>query len=176
MSLRTKGNLQPGEDEKEAKDDRNPRDLHQHGSECNEEAAEDQGSQNSIKEDAVAEPVGDRKEVENDEKNKKVVDGEAFLHEIAGEKFQTALPGELVGVISQQPGILWKPPKAVGIESRAEQEGQRNPDNDIENCLAMGQGMFLAPPPPHVKNEAREYQQAEKSVKPPILGKGMRKT
>ena len=100
-----------------------------------------------------------------------VVDGKAFLHEIAGEKFQTALLGELVGIVSHEPCILRKLPESVGIEPRTEQEGQRNPENDIEKSLAMGQGIFLVSPPSHVEKKSSENQQTEKSIHPPIFTK-----
>ena len=172
MRFGTEGNFESGENEEESKNNRHPEDLHQYGSKSNKESSENQRTKNSIKENAVTETIWYRKEIKDNQKDKEIVDREAFLHEIAGEELQTALSGKLMRIISGKTGILRKDPKAPCIKSRAECERQTDPDNDVENSIAVRKDMLPASASPHVQKQSPKNQQAKKGVEPPILGEG----
>ena len=83
MGFGSEGNLETGEKQEDAENQRHPGDLHQDGANRNEGRTEDQCPQNAVEEDPMAVLLRNRKEVEDDQEDEEVVDGEALLHQIA---------------------------------------------------------------------------------------------
>src|SRR5262245_51375367 len=110
-------------DQKQSEDPHNPMELHQRGSERDEDRAENQRAEDAVKENAmlILRRYGEVSEDEHEYED--VVDRKRVLHEIPAEKFERDLPSGGVGVecgIRHEPCVLREMPHRVKIESDIE--------------------------------------------------------
>ena len=109
----------------------------------------------------------DYKEVENNQEDKKVVDGETLLNQVPGEELQAALLGKSLWIVSGETRIEGKLPQSETIESSTEEQCQSDPEDNTMDSLAMADDMLLPLLTTQIQIETREDKKAEESVKPP---------
>ena len=102
--------------------------------------------------------LGNRKVVEDDKEDEEVVDREALLDKISGEKFKGTLLGQRWVIQTSETRIVGKLPAPIGIETGAKQEGQGDPDDHIDESLPMPDGVGLPFMPSQVHKECPDNE------------------
>ena len=139
-----------------------------------EDAAEDQGSENAIKEHPVLVFARDIEIGENHNEHEDVIHRQSLLDDVAGKKLQCAPLGRLKRVESRNRQESLAVLQAVNrefMESEAENHCHRHPDDTPSERLAESHLMRLAVKNSEVERKHDEDKNNKRSVEPPIFSK-----
>lgn len=147
-------------------------DLKKHGSQGNEDHAEEDGSKNAPKENLMLVFGGDSKKPEDHDKNEEIIDSQGLFDDEARKKLQCGVTGLLVGIKSRdrcQLRITGEFMFAVKIERKVKKQGQRDPEDTPPGGFLHPDGVGFTVKNPQIQGQDSQNENQKSRVKPEIL-------